>query len=314
MEEEIDSFIEAIEATESVYKMESGSNVSRTYIDFMFSRDTTRLVYNGADGKAIYKEANDFMKFYYLGKAIPDWRNYCYVVLDSDIYTPNVNTGIQEQNFYDVIYLLDYEKIQDLNPSKYNTLVLSFMYISVDTVRDTFEWDSWTDVRQVLGIVVMTAIAYALAPFSGGTSVAIWAANIGTALMLISAAVTIAGIIDRDPDMMKLGEDIGKIGGIIGVGAGISQGGKEAISTSLKYAVSQTPVLVDKYVYEPKREDWRAELKSISTKVDEVEELQTFQEQETLVKNFIFGDVETKIDKYSMNSLWQTPYDKYLKK
>ncbi len=308
---EVSGLISALQAEDNIYNTQGVSELSKLYLQFVFNTESVKMSFKDAAGEYVYKPEAPTITSRGLDANFPDWREYTYVVLSkyrrifkSDGYW--LRSGPRNP-----IYILNWDKVRSLPPHKFNTLVLGFMSITGDPKEDKFDWESWDDWKEVVGVVAVAVVAILLAIPTGGASLTALQIAI-VALTVISTVITVTGIITRDAELIELGVAIGLMTSVLGGVGSLATNGLK-LSQVVTYAVQLAAMAIDT-VRENELAELSAQVKRLSAKVDDVTELISFYEQESKVKDFIYGDADLKINRYNKDHLWITPFDKYLQK
>ena len=284
--------LEKFDALEDIVSMDL-NNVNEVLLSFRLSvnHDTNKL-----EDK---QDATKMSVIYELEDIIPEWRDYCFIRYDK------VFTGTQldpEWEHREYLYILDWNKIKNLNNYKFMVLLQAFMTLDVGAPNKKYSLGDY------IGLIAMVVVAVVMAIPTGGGSTA-WL----VAYMTMAGATIMAiGMYIGNDHLMKIGQGIMTMASVVSITSGATSGKKFTTFESIQYALQVSNMALGEY-RKRRSISWQQEFNELSEEIEEVSELITPFDKMNKVQRFIHGDDLKTPREISFDDLFITPYDMYYK-
>ncbi|MCF6330292.1 MAG: hypothetical protein L3I99_01935 [Sulfurimonas sp.] len=222
---------------------------------------------------------------------VPEWRDYCFIRYE-ETEDPMDPLGPTIPREY--LYILDWNKVRNLNNYKFMVLLQAFMILDVGAPNKSYSlWD-------YVKLVVLIVVSY----FSAGLGFVFYMSAAGATIMAI-------GMYTNNNSLIKFGNMLMTLSSIVSVANGYmlsDLGTSDIISYALKIS---TMAFSEFRKIEAKR--YSQKFNELKDEIDGVSEIVTPLDKMKKVQRFIHSEDLKSPNEISYDEIYMTPYDKHYK-
>ena len=252
-----------------------------------------------------------------LDSVFPDWADYCLVVTKNDWDWGSAQFSNWDKGQRIVSYIIDWEKAIDLPNTKLIHLLQGMALIEYEGKKPK------ASVADYLLIIATTAVAIAMAPETGGLSLAtIGALSAAEVAMLVAAVLTVtANLIqigdmiagnNSNADLISKIRTVSAVIGLISGGLALDSAKNTFISDSIAYSINISNMAMGEYTKRGLANEAH-KTQAIQEELDGVNEYITLLDRNKKVEKELYGSAETGLTIWedSVRGHTVTPFDKY---